>query len=675
MKPFQELGARSPDSARTSDPQVEAAELLRSAAFEDIPRFAVRLQGRVEHTAKAELEHPARHKKTADGADVTVDSGGKVQRIERSNGTVIDCIYSGNTLTQINETRGGKTTEWKKDAGEDRWRSMDYIGAQRIKFQVNDLGQTSFEDVGGTRYVTHGDGAQTRRKADGATVEIDKDWHITSVLRANGSKLLCKYNGKVMTEVSEVSQGSKSTEKWTYDEKAGTWSSGSSPEIRKNLSVSDLGNYAYISANKNDVVHIEYADGNKRDFTWSNGKVQSFTERTAGGATTWTRDGATENFLSKTTREERKNVAVSLNGDLSYIDESGYKHIHKFDVTEEVLFPQEIARSKAVQEAHDALLGAAGKSLSADDFKQFSFDLNKFEERAHSNSLKGDQVVASIKELQKILEPEVQKPFVVSERAKLAEETLQHIAYPRGIDQGYHDTCGASTAEVYVACLYPEKLAALVREVADTGQFKTTTGLIVKPNDGSLRQDWEAKNRTPYDSGAWGRSYASQIFQVIGINAAYQAAGSAVRYEQGRPQNPKDTGERTVNNSDGKVNPFGGMYDAEVIQVTRQTCGHDVTVLRRGTNMNTVDDLRKSIADLQKQHQLPAVLWVSTKNEPFWTATGRGRGGGVPGGHYVTVWDMDTSDKVLIDNQWGRAGDYESLRRLTLRQAFDAGAP
>jgi hypothetical protein len=76
---------------------------------------------------------------------------------------------------------------------------------------------------------------------------------------------------------------------------------------------------------------------------------------------------------------------------------------------------------------------------------------------------------------------------------------------------------------------------------------------------------------------------------------------------------------------------------------------------------------------LQKQHQLPAVTYVSTKNEPFWTATGRGRGGGVPGGHYVTVWDLDPSDKVLVDNQWGRAGDYESLRRLSLQQAFDAG--
>jgi hypothetical protein len=644
-----ELVARAGDGTRFVGPDTEAANRLRAEARVDPP------------------------KKETQGAKVVVDNLGLVSQITRANGTVIDCIYNGRVLTQINETRNGRTTEWKKDANEDRWRSMDYIGAQRINYRVNDLGQTSFQDVSGTKYTTNGDGSQSRRKADGSTIEIDKAWHVSSVTRADGSQIKCSFNGGTLSEIEETSGKNKST--WKYDAAKEQWTSGQSNEVRRNVSVSDLGNYAYISARNSDVVHIDYADGNNREFEWKNGTVTKIGEKTPSGTVTWTRDGATDTFISGQTKEERKNVAVSLNGDFSYTDKAGYKHIHKFDVTEEVILPNDMARSKAVQDARDDLLTSAKKALNAGDLAKFTFDLDKFEERAHSMALKEDQVRASMDGLKKLMETTVQKPFVEKERLKLAEETLQHIAYPRGIDQGYHDTCGAATGEVYVATLYPDKFVAVVREVADSGQFTTTAGLVVKPNDGSLREDWEAKNRSPYANDAWGRSYASQIFQVIGINAAYQALGYDRRYEQGRPQNPKDTGERTVNNINGAIGSFGGMFDSEVIALTKQTSGHEVTILRRGTQFTTADELGTNIGNLQKQHQLPAVLWVSTKNEPFWTATGQGRGGGVPGGHYVTLWDMDTSGKVLVDNQWGRTGDYESLRRLSLKQVFDAGAP
>jgi hypothetical protein len=648
MTPFETV-ARAGDGTRFVGPDVEAANRLR---------------------ADAQPEQP---KKVTPSAQVVLDNQGLVKQITRTNGTVIDCIYNGRLLTQINETRNGKTTEWKKDPGEDRWRSMDYIGAQRINYRVAASGQTSFEDTTGTKYTTNGDGSQSRRKADGSTIEIDKNWHVNLVTRPDGSKIKCSYNGNTLSEIEETS--GKNTTTWKYDAAKEEWTSAQSNEVRRNVSVSDLGNYAYISARNNDVVHIDYADGNSREFEWKNGAVTKIGEKTPNGMVTWTRDGATDTFVSGTTKEERKGVAVSLNGDFSYTDAQGYKHIHKFDVTEEVILPNDMARSKAMQDGRDDLIASAKKAMAPADLTKFTYDLDKFEERAHSMALKEDQVIASMVDLKKLIEPTVQKPFVENERLKLAQETLQHIAYPRGIDQGYHDTCGAATGEVYVASLYPEKLASLVRQVADSGQFTTTQGLVVKPNDGSLREDWEAKNRSPYSSAAWGRSYASQIFQVVGINAAYQQLGYGDRYEQGRPQNPKDTGERRVNNTTGAIGNFGGMYDAEVIALTKQVSGHEVSIQRRGTQFNTEAELRKNIGDLQKQHQLPAVLWVSTKNEPFWTATGQGRGGGVPGGHYVTMWDMDTSGKVLVDNQWGRTGDYESIRRLSLKQVFDAAAP
>jgi hypothetical protein len=38
----------------------------------------------------------------------------------------------------------------------------------------------------------------------------------------------------------------------------------------------------------------------------------------------------------------------------------------------------------------------------------------------------------------------------------------------------------------------------------------------------------------------------------------------------------------------------------------------------------------------------------------------------------VTVWDVDSESRALVDNQWGRKSDYESLRRLPMRKLYES---
>jgi hypothetical protein len=132
-----------------------------------------------------------------------------------------------------------------------------------------------------------------------------------------------------------------------------------------------------------------------------------------------------------------------------------------------------------------------------------------------------------------------------------------------------------------------------------------------------LHPDWEARNYKFFDDESGERSFASQLFQVVGINAGFQALNEGRHYMQGRPNSPKDTGERVIDDKSGNHSEFIGLTDAEVRQIGEQITVRQYPLLRRNTNFSTVADLQTKLAELQKAGNLPAVLQVMTKNEPF----------------------------------------------------------
>jgi hypothetical protein len=476
--------------------------------------------------------------------------------------------------------------------------------------------------------------------------------------------------------VDETDASGKKRQRWTRRGDDG-WVGDGTQQIRRHYSVSADGNVAYVTAKKNEAMTIQYEDGNWRDFVWTRGKLTAVVEKTGEGVATWKRQGDTNTWLSGQTSEQRLQVNVSLDGDYSYVDDKGKKHLLSFDGTEDKILPTDLVQTAAVKKAHEDLAATVRQEFTTGTTHQDAFiaDMDAFERRAQAFGLKEQQVLDTYAELQKLIVSSESDPKINKvERRQLAKEVMHHVAQPRNVDQGDHDTCGAAVAEVVVVAHTPEKFASTVRQIADRGSFITQTGKTVELDSSSMNADSEASDYgiNPYNKKLSERSYASQLYQIAGINAGFEAQNKGLRYTQIKPVYSTDKGERTVDAKTGEQFTFIGLYPEDVEAIIRETSGVNVPVLQRGRDYNTPEEFAKKITDAQLNSQMPMVLWVNAKQEPFWTATGKGRGGNDVGGHFVTVWDVDSESRALVDNQWGRKSDYESLRRLPMRKLYES---
>lgn len=690
-----------PQSRREGPDSASHAELAASRLLEDSNAFAPRASlafatslekpPTAADPARSDQTAPARERvvtknddgsqdiRNTDGSTAFIDKAGLLRRVTRTDGSTLQCKYWGQTLGLYTETRDGKAVEWNQDdQNTNRWRTMEYPGAQRINLTIRDNGKLSYEDVRGVKYTVNGDMTQVRTYLDGTEVKLDAAGKVTSVTRADKSTITCDYDkSNKLTKVIEARGGTTTT--WERDATADKWTAKGIDEIRYHYNVADTGNSTYVTSNKDNVIHIEYQDGTKRDFEYDNGQLSVVKEQTTyGGTQTWTRQGNTDTWKSGQNTETRTDVQVSLDGDYTYLDAKGFKHSFRFDHTEDKILPTSLTRSKETAQARDNLLKEAGKAITdKKELENFTTDIDLFERRCHNMQVDGKRVAETLKEVQQLLSSSVQNPTIDgAQRVKLAEQVMHHVAIPRSIDQGFHSTCGAATNEVLIASKYPDRLANLVRSVADTGTYTTTTGNVIRPAANSLEADFEARKYDPYSGTARGdRSFASQIFQVVGINATYQAFGWAMRYEQHRPTDPKDTGERVVNTWNNTVSQFNGMDTSLIRELGRQVAGQSSTVLQRGTNFNSEAEFKNQILQLQRNDQLPCIVVIHTKNEPFWSDGGSGRSGRPPGSHVATIWDIDANGNVLMDNQWGARNDRESLRRLPVSKLYGATSP
>lgn len=612
-----------------------------------------------------------------DGSTADIDANGYLTKISRKDGSSIACqYYTNGALYKLTESSNGNTAEWTRDNNTNRWISMAAMGVMRINLSANDQGKMSFEDVPGNKITINGD--NTVHLTSPAATEVNlANGKVTSVNRKDGSSLRCTFTKDGKPDTITESDG-KTTRTWKHDGKNGAWTAKGTDELRYQYNVAANGNAAYVTAHKDNVVHAQYADGTKRDFRYKDGTLHSVTEETKyAGKITWTRDGATDTWKSGQNKETRTHVAVTPDGDYSFVDDKGYKHVYKYDQSEEKILSTSVARSKETARVRDSLIKTAdGQITDKNRLAWFKHDLDTFERRCQSAQVNEQYVQRAMTEVQELLKSTVQNPTITGgDRTKLAEQALHHLAYPRSIDQGMHATCGATTAEILTATKRPDCFAWVIKQVADTGQFRTMTGNTVIPDSTSLQPDFQARKYEPYSTASLGdRSYASQLFQVATINAAFQGVGWASRYEQRRPTDAKDTGEYAWDWNTGVVNHFTGMPTHVIQELTNQVMGERVTVLERGQQFNTADDLKNQLLFMQKNGQLPCILGVHLKNEPFWTEGGAGRSGLPPGGHVVTVWDIDANGLVLMDNQWSKRSDRESLRRLPYNTLFGATA-
>lgn len=69
--------------------------------------------------------------------------------------------------------------------------------------------------------------------------------------------------------------------------------------------------------------------------------------------------------------------------------------------------------------------------------------------------------------------------------------------------------------------------------------------------------------------------------------------------------------------------------------------------------VNNADDLRSTLAEMKSGNKLPAIIMVDANTAAFGGDPSQG-----PGWHVVSITGYDeTTGKVHISNQWGKASD------------------
>ncbi len=617
-----------------------------------------------------------------DKSRVDITSEGYPSLITRPDGSRVECEYKDGKLSKVTDhwKSGGKPT-WEKKSGEERWFCMDYPGSQRINLDVSKAGVITFDTVVGTKYTINTDNSQLRVKEDGTTIRLNASQQPTSVRYATGMELSCKWSGNSMTRLEEKSGGTNTI--WEKDVTTGVWTSSTKPgESRRQMSLEDEGSFSYVALKDDNVTSIRYFDGTRRDFHRTDNSLSKVVETTRNSTTTWERTAGTDKWSNGTFTEERQAVGVSNKGEYSFRRKDD-KQIYKFDATEDLERIKKSAPEK-VEEAGIKLWNLIQKHVpDSKERNNFRVDMEAFYKRADVNGVSDDQVAKAFDALSALIGSDDAKSFLKNDqRVELSKQLLRHVAYPRAIDQGFHSTCNVTTVQVVMAAKQPEKFIDVVKQVALSGEYRTPGGTTVRPDANSLKPDWQAKLYKPYDPARnnSGRSFASQIFQVTAVNTYYASQGLNRRYEQRRPENPEDTGERLIDTTNNSVvAKVPDLSCANMVEANRQMTGSTIPILETNelsdanvTQVASTADLKTQLEDLQKRGKLPAIIMVNSAREPYFTETGKGRSGRPPGWHVVTVWNINQQGQVLVDNQWGRRGDKEGLRRMDIATLWQA---
>ncbi len=327
------------------------------------------------------------------------------------------------------------------------------------------------------------------------------------------------------------------------------------------------------------------------------------------------------------------------------------------------------------------MLEAVNKSMPDDQRARFYENMERFEARARQQKLSPEEQAKFYHEVARIADAKDSGNANLPdgfERHKLVEQVMENAADPKGIDQGLHGTCGAAALETRMYTNNPSAAAKLIADVSTTGEFKGT-----KPDASLLEPDAEAQYTVTPDGK---RNYASQVFQGTAISMVPNGEG----YKQGpadESAKPPKTGESV------KKGEFTGVTAEEVQQMEQRITGKSQPVIEntkvlldgkiekvddKQVHVGSEQELRQQLLKMKTANpsQLPAVILVHTKNEPFFSDSGGGKAGGSGGYHFVTVTDYNPgTGKVTLDNQWGKTNDHRDLPVGDLYHATQAPSP
>ena len=302
-----------------------------------------------------------------------------------------------------------------------------------------------------------------------------------------------------------------------------------------------------------------------------------------------------------------------------------------------------------------------------EDLRRWQDDIGEFEARARRDRLSPLEVASTYHELGALLAPREGAVIDQDRREQLAREVLHQAAFPYGIDQGRHNTCAVSALESRLYARNPQAAAATIRELAtsSTGEFTTTDGRRLRVEPASLAPDAEAA-RQPRPDGE--RTYASQVLQLAMVNAHWSEQSShgvgasrttgPFTYRQQHNVSDGDSGERLIDGSGRVVAAAPDIRAQDLPGIYRQFSTEQAppfVIVHRSRLSPTADgqpregivvvdseeDLRRAVSDLQDRHNMPPVVQVDPERPPWSNSSGRlaaagaGSTGRAPLGEYA----------------------------------------
>lgn len=357
---------------------------------------------------------------------------------------------------------------------------------------------------------------------------------------------------------------------------------------------------------------------------------------------------------------------------------------------------QERANTDAVI---DALIPDANLRKAAHDNVQEIMD------RAKRENLPPEQVAQGLRDLCKMaITPDGKTALPQSDRIKIFQQGLAHMARPDGIDQGHHNTCNVTVIEGILATKQPAVFAKVIADIALTGRFMLSNGTEVVISPDQLKADTEA-SRNPTHDGQ--RSHASQLFQLAAINAYYTnhgpySDGKTIRYIQlpGDWSGCTDTGERLeIKDANGNLKGYaadtqkqnrtdnspgldlydmkkaydllggkelkvfsiekGGSFESKGNKYTKDLNLKNSSIDEKLVDIDTPEQLGQLLEKMGKDGQLPVILHVSGHRKPIREADKPAKPGDSHASHVVLVrgYQPGPPAMVQLDNQWGRKND------------------
>lgn len=333
-----------------------------------------------------------------------------------------------------------------------------------------------------------------------------------------------------------------------------------------------------------------------------------------------------------------------------------------------------------VRTERESLIERAEQSI--DDpivLAKFKADMIRFESRARDRGLPVEQISGTYKSIGRLFENNDKAPIDADRREQIATELMSDIAEPYTISQGSHGTCNVKIMHVLMSAKDPEKLAAMISEVASTGEYTLQDGREIRIPAGTLSPARDALSN-PRANGE--RGLAGQLFDSTVINSLLADTGAPYHLDQIPPGDSLKgykSGDILVDNETGKplvqyngdVQEFAGISTPDIARAYELVMGDS-----KGSrdwlldpNMGagehpgiksyeTAEQLHDILSSLKQSRDFPFAIRVDTKMPPFWEDSGAGLAGGSGGSHVLNITDYDpVTRKVMIDNQWATRKD------------------